>query len=601
MTDWFMNSAGQTALAVTALTALVLLTRRAVSRQFGPRAAYALWALPILRLFMPSLMIPSAWVAPLLKPSEPAPVPMDAPFVYVPHLADQPAAPAGIDWADIAPTLLISVWILGMLVGAALLFARHVQYRRWVIGSSKPASRNLQEMADQVGYQLGLSRRPDLRMADECHGCEGPMVMGFLRPTILIPDSFERELTGEQQRLALLHEMMHVKRGDLWAAAAMMGFRLLNWPNPLIHWAWPRFRSDQEAACDASVLRLTGETARADYAETLLAAAQAFTPHPLSGRAGPASGIGLSLSLHHPIKERLMILGSNTEKHSSVSRWTLATLLLTGAALCAPISFAGDPGTKTEVKEKSVVRIVTSDSDEMSRKSFEIREEDGVTTYLRYKPDGSTEEITAEELESEFGVSVLELKESGNAMGLFPHGDKHRLRAMINGEPGLTAMLGEGKGKTGLRTMIIETDEDANYDVEVVDGVKRIYKIEEDGTRTEVEVKDMSKDIMEFFPKNMDGAKIEIIKSDKHVFKHGDGGPHSFFFSTDGNSGPASAKARLRSSQSMLEATERMIAGLKDDAGSDAQKDLRDAEKQLEKARKALKKAQEAVEKSNTQ
>ena len=593
-----MTSAVQTALAVTALTALVLLTRRAVSRRFGPRMAYALWALPVVRLFMPSLILPAAWLAPFLSAPEAETVSSETlPLHFsqtIPQSNSQIMATTGPDWAEIAPVLLLSLWAVGIIIGGCLLIWRHVQHRRWIHLSSKPVVSALQRMAEDVATTLELSSRPDLRMADAASAADGPMVMGFVRPIILIPESFVHELTPQQQRFALLHEMMHIKRGDLWAAAAMMGFRLLNWPNPLIHWAWPRFRSDQEAACDASVLRLTGETSRADYAETLLAAAQAFTPHPLSGRAGPASGIGLSLSLHHPIKERLMILGSKKDQHSSVSRWTLATLLLTGAALCAPISFAGDPGTKTEVKEKSVIRILHSDNDTFSRNGFEVVEENGKTTYFRVKEDGSKEEISAEELEADFDVNVTDL-----------HKDMQYPYVLgLEGEPGIQALINKDGDKAMARTMIIKTDEDANYDVEVVDGVKRIYKIEEDGTRTEVEMKDLSGDVMEFFPKGLNGAKIEIIKSDKHVFQHdglGDGPVQSFFFSTDGKAAPFSATARLQSSQSMLEATERMIAQLKDDAGSDAQKDLRDAEKQLEKARKALKKAQEAVEKSGAQ
>ena len=46
-----------------ALIALVLAARRPVARICGPQCAYALWALPVIRLVLPPLTLP-AWMAP---------------------------------------------------------------------------------------------------------------------------------------------------------------------------------------------------------------------------------------------------------------------------------------------------------------------------------------------------------------------------------------------------------------------------------------------------------------------------------------------------------------------------------------------------------
>ena len=46
-----------------ALIVLVLAARRPVARTFGPQYAYALWALPFIRLVLPPLTLP-AWMAP---------------------------------------------------------------------------------------------------------------------------------------------------------------------------------------------------------------------------------------------------------------------------------------------------------------------------------------------------------------------------------------------------------------------------------------------------------------------------------------------------------------------------------------------------------
>ena len=59
MTSWLLETLAWTA----ALIAIVLLLRRPVTRWFGPQFAYALWALPALRLLMPPIELP-AWMKP---------------------------------------------------------------------------------------------------------------------------------------------------------------------------------------------------------------------------------------------------------------------------------------------------------------------------------------------------------------------------------------------------------------------------------------------------------------------------------------------------------------------------------------------------------
>ena len=66
MSTWLIDTALYTAL----LIALVLVLRRPVARHFGPSMAYALWALPLLRLVLPPLVLPASL----------APVPQAAPL-----------------------------------------------------------------------------------------------------------------------------------------------------------------------------------------------------------------------------------------------------------------------------------------------------------------------------------------------------------------------------------------------------------------------------------------------------------------------------------------------------------------------------------------
>ena len=83
---WLLDTLAWTA----ALLALVLVLRRPVARHFGPQAAYALWALPALRLFLPPVELP-AWLA----PTDPQPALESPGATYLVVNAD-PAGPAFI-------------------------------------------------------------------------------------------------------------------------------------------------------------------------------------------------------------------------------------------------------------------------------------------------------------------------------------------------------------------------------------------------------------------------------------------------------------------------------------------------------------------------
>ncbi|MGB6319524.1 MAG: hypothetical protein WBG08_12880, partial [Litorimonas sp.] len=328
----------------------------------------------------------------------------------------------------------------------------------------------------------------------------------------------------------------------------------------------------------------TGEDARAGYAETLLVAARR-----VGAASTPMTGVGLRLSLHHPIKERLMTLNTHDQDRRGKGRWALAATLLAGAALCAPLSFADDDNTP-EVKAvtSNVMTIRVQDDSDGQMKGFEIRDENGERTYLRSSADGTQEFLTREELESEYGI---EIEDFLGGDGRFP--------VQLDGEPGLAALLGNGHGE-GLRSIIINRADASDIDSEVVDGERRFFKTDENGVRTEIELADILKSArtegtFRFELPEGNGNMLKFFDKDGGLSSEGLEGRRFIFNMTDTAS---SAEARLNSAKMMLDTTNRMVEGLRADMDGSADGDLKRAERELDKALKALEKAQAAVAKS---
>jgi beta-lactamase regulating signal transducer with metallopeptidase domain len=239
MIDWLTG----TLIATSLLMALVLLVREPVRRQFGPAAAYSLWLIPAVRLFMPPLTDSVERVIPAASP------------LSLTRVAAAPASESplidGIDWQALA----LSAWIAGailILVGGLLLY-------RW---QRREVLRDSVQLARLDGIRI--VRSPAVR---------GPMAFGLLDKVIALPIDFDDRYDPEERRLAFEHELSHHRSGDLFVSHIAFALLCLMWFNPLAWLSHAAFRFDQEAACDARVLNKASGGNRAIYARAIAKAA----------------------------------------------------------------------------------------------------------------------------------------------------------------------------------------------------------------------------------------------------------------------------------------------------------------------------------------
>src|SRR5262249_15676602 len=89
--------------------------------------------------------------------------------------------------------------------------------------------------------------------------CDEPAAFGLFRWTIALPSRAERDLSVDELRALLAHELAHLVSGDSWCLLAgrvvcsFFGFQPLN---PLARREWQRAA---ESLCDAWAIRRTGQ------------------------------------------------------------------------------------------------------------------------------------------------------------------------------------------------------------------------------------------------------------------------------------------------------------------------------------------------------
>ncbi len=360
--SWLM----ETTLATSALIVLVLIVRRPVARRFGAEAAYLLWLAPALRFVAPEIAVLPAPAESLFAPSAAAAT-MDLSALTVAPFAAAAQEP------DIH-LLFIALWGMGALAYALWQFGAQRAFRMRLLATSRPAPQDLLAEATTVSWRRGYRRGFDLRVAaDET----GPLVAGFFRPVIVVPACFATRLSSHERQMALAHEFAHVARGDLYAAFAATVLRALQWFNPVVHAAWRAFRADQEAACDALVLRRSTDDPKSSnvYAEALVKAAR-----------GPAPTHALSIAFD--LKERLVLMKTATRARPAARAAAICAVVV-GVAVSASYSHAEEKkAAAQETKTVEIKRMTVLGDGEQATSS-----EDGKTIVMVRKSGGADVDV----------------------------------------------------------------------------------------------------------------------------------------------------------------------------------------------------------------
>lgn len=101
------------------------------------------------------------------------------------------------------------------------------------------------------------------------HRASVPMVLGWLRPVILLPTSTAASLAPRQLRAVLAHELAHVRRRDYLANLIQMVAETMLFYHPAAHWISRRIRTEREYCCDDVAVSIGSDPA--DYARALAA------------------------------------------------------------------------------------------------------------------------------------------------------------------------------------------------------------------------------------------------------------------------------------------------------------------------------------------
>jgi beta-lactamase regulating signal transducer with metallopeptidase domain len=159
-----------------------------------------------------------------------------------------------------------AVWLGVSLLVILGVTVRWLRFWRLVRTSAQRESPELVSLVASLSQQLGVRRRVRLIVTESL---VGPAVIGFFRVTVLIPSVVADKLQGKAVAPILAHELLHIRRGDLWVGLLQTVAQAMWWFHPLVWWVGRVTTREAERCCDEEVL---GELKcdPASYARALL-------------------------------------------------------------------------------------------------------------------------------------------------------------------------------------------------------------------------------------------------------------------------------------------------------------------------------------------
>jgi len=135
----------------------------------------------------------------------------------------------------------------------------------------------------------------------------------------------------------LLHELAHIKRGDLWMHNFYMLLQVLYWYNPLLWLVRSQMHHLRELCCDATVARLL-RARISEYRQTLIDVARRYLTKPTE----PGLGLLGLFEDSNRLLVRLNWLKKETWRYQKMKKLTVITTIVLMLAFVLPMAQAQD-------------------------------------------------------------------------------------------------------------------------------------------------------------------------------------------------------------------------------------------------------------------
>jgi GWxTD domain-containing protein len=199
-----------------------------------------------------------------------------APSIPAPPPVDKPGPESPVPW-------LVPFWMLGVFAFQVRTLGGWVAAQRLRSVGVCPAPDAWQQRFQVLGKRLRLAR--PVALLESCLG-EVPVVIGLLRPVVLLPVGMLAGLPVEQVESILLHELAHIRRHDYLVNLLQSFIEGFLFYHPAVWWVSRVIRVERENCCDDVVVAVSGDARGYAAALAALEAHRCAVPEPALAATG---------------------------------------------------------------------------------------------------------------------------------------------------------------------------------------------------------------------------------------------------------------------------------------------------------------------------
>ncbi len=235
---------------------------------------------------------------------------------------------------------LMTVWLTGVGALGWWVAVRLRRLRRLYGGRTDQADLPgwFEPLLAETADKLRLRRLPEIALSVDI---ASPAVFGTLGPVLVLPEATVSDLSHKRAEHILLHELAHIKRGDLIVNTIYTLLQIVYWFNPLLWLCRRQLQHLRELCCDATVARILRERTP-EYRETILETARRLLVKPVE------PGIGLLGLFENSSRLRIRLhwLEKKTWKHRRLRIATIIVVVTVVSVCVLPMAGANkDDGT----------------------------------------------------------------------------------------------------------------------------------------------------------------------------------------------------------------------------------------------------------------
>ena len=249
--------------------------------------------------------------------------------------------------------LILSGWLIG-----AALFSLRMVGGWWYISKLRTQATILNnewsDLLQHLAQQLEIGKVVSLAQSARIHS---PLIVGFLKPMVLIPVGMFSGLSSEQIETIFIHELAHIRRHDYIVNLIQSIFETVFFFNPFVWILSNIIRREREYCCDDAVVMKHGSS---------IAYAHALTHLEEVRLSKSVLALSLAENKNQLLNRIKRIMEKSAKNHSGRDRMIPLVFLVIGLACASWLTIGPDnsflqnniPGTQklsadTAIKKKS--------------------------------------------------------------------------------------------------------------------------------------------------------------------------------------------------------------------------------------------------------